>query len=79
MHLSGIMHVQANLLNGVCNVRLGEGQILESTHKTAVGSRISNRNTGISRNFGTGVDRCGTLFAIAHAVSSKNVQGVLTL
>jgi len=70
MHLSMIMHVQANLLNGVCNVRLGEGQ---------VGSRISNRNTGISRNFGTGVDRCGTLFAIAHAVSSKNVQGVLAL
>jgi hypothetical protein len=29
MDYPGIMHVQANLLNGVCNVRPGEGQILK--------------------------------------------------
>ena len=74
MFFPGIMHVQANLLNGICNVRPGECQILEGAHKAAVGSRVSHRGTGISRNLSTSVNRCGTWFAVAHAMASKYVQ-----
>jgi len=75
----GIMNVEADLLDGVCNVRPGEGQVLKSSHKAAVGCRIINRRADISRHFGTSVDRGRAWFTVAHAMSSENVQSVLTL
>jgi hypothetical protein len=61
------------LLNGVGNVRPHKSQVLESSHKAAVGCRIINRGAGISRNFGTSVNRGRAWIAFAHVVSSKNV------
>ena len=73
------MHVQADLLNSVRDVGSGESEVLESTHKVAICCRIINRGAGISRNFGTSVNRSGTRLAVGHAMASKNVQSVLTL
>jgi len=85
MNFPGIMHVKADLLDSICNVRSGECQVsdecqvLKSTGKAAVCSGVSNGRTGISRNFGTCIDRSGTRLAVAHPVASKNVQNVLSL
>jgi len=73
------MHVKANLLNCVGDVRPGECEVLKSTYKAAVSGRISHRGSIISSNLGTSVNRCCTWFAITHAMASKNVQGVLPL
>jgi hypothetical protein len=44
-----IMHVQADLLNGVGDVRPGDGQILQAASEIAILRRIGDRRTGISR------------------------------
>jgi hypothetical protein len=89
-----IMHVKADLLHGVGDVRPCESQVLEGAHKAAVGcgisnSRtahkaavgcgISNSRTNISRDFGTSVDWGGARIAGAHAVALQDVQSILTL
>jgi len=79
VNFPGIMHVKADLLDNIRNVGSSKCQVLECTCKAAVGSGISNRKTGICRNFGTGVDRSGARLAVAHPMASKNVQDVLTL
>jgi hypothetical protein len=79
VNFPGIMHVQADLLDSIGDVRPGECEILESTSKTAISSRVFNRWTSISRHFGTSVDRGGARFAVAHAMASKYVQCVLSL
>jgi hypothetical protein len=71
MNFPRIMHVKADLLDGVHNGRPSECQVLKSTCETAVGCGISNRRTGICRNFGTRVDRSGTRLAVAHPMASK--------
>jgi hypothetical protein len=40
VRLSGIMHVKTDLLNGVGDVRPGEGEVLKGTSKTPVSSGI---------------------------------------
>jgi len=73
------MHVKANLLDGICNVGAGERQVLESTCKTAVGCGIIHRRASICRYLGTSVDGGRAGIAAAHAMSIKDVQGVLAL
>jgi hypothetical protein len=79
MNLPRIVHVKANLLDGICNVGPGECQVLKSTHEAAVIGGISNRGTISCRYFGAGVNRSGAWFAISHAMASQNVQRILTL
>jgi hypothetical protein len=40
MGLTGVVHVEAHLLDRVGNVRPGEGEVLESPSQVAVGSRV---------------------------------------
>jgi hypothetical protein len=40
VRLPGIMHVKTNLLNCICDVRPGEGEVLKGTSKTPVCSGI---------------------------------------
>jgi hypothetical protein len=42
MGLTGVVHVEAHLLNRIGNVRLGEGEILESPNQAAVSSRLTD-------------------------------------
>ena len=42
VRLPRIMHVKTDLLNGIGEIRPGEGQVLQGTGKALVGSRISH-------------------------------------
>jgi hypothetical protein len=79
MNLTGIMHMEENLLDSVCDVRLCESQILESSHKAAVCCRISYCRAGINRCFGTCINWSEARVAATHAMSIKNVQNMLPL
>jgi hypothetical protein len=79
MSLPGIMHMEADLLNSICNIRPGEGEVLKGTGKAAVGGGIKNWRTSISGYFGASIGRGKAGFAVAHAVSVEDVQSVLTL
>ena len=59
VRLPGIMHVKTDLLNGIGEIRPGEGQVLQGTGKTPVGSRISHGITQISRQLRLSIDRRG--------------------
>lgn len=79
VNLPRIVHVKANLLDSIGNVRTGEGQVLKSSHKAAVVSGVNNSRTIISRNLGAGVNRGGAWFAVTHAMASQDVQSILAL
>src|SRR6185295_6289345 len=73
------MHVETDLLNSVGEVRPGEGEVLQSTGQTPVGSRISHRITQISRQLRLSVDWSGAGLAISHPSPFQNIEGVLSL
>ena len=45
MRLPRVMHMEADPLNRIGDVRPGEGEVLLGTSKTPVGDRISNEGT----------------------------------
>ena len=71
VRLPGIMHVKTDLLNGIGEIRSGEGQVLQSASQTPVGSRISHRITQISRQLRLSVDRSGAGLAISIPTRSR--------
>ena len=79
MSLPRIVHVQADLLDCIGDVGAGEGEVLKSTRKAAVCSGIVHRGAGVSGDLGTCVNWGGAGLAAAHAMSIKDIQGVLSL
>src|SRR6185312_13482863 len=73
------MHMETELLNSVGEVRPGEGEVLQGTGQTPVGSRISHRSTQITRQLRLSVDRSGAGLAISHPSPLQNVECVLPL
>ena len=73
------MHVKADLLNCICNVRAGEGEILKSTCDTPEVSGVCDWWTIISSKFGTRVDGSAAWLALGHGGAVQNVQSVLPL
>ena len=73
------MHMKTDLLNGICDVRPGEGEVLKSPSKAPVGSRVGNRIAHGSRNLALSVDRSGTRLATTHPCSVQNIQSILSL
>src|SRR6185437_6819748 len=73
------MHMKADLLNSICEVRPGESEILQGASKTPVGSRISHRITHISRQLHLSVDRSGAGLAISHPSPLQNIKCILPL
>ena len=49
--------MKADLLNSICEIRPVESEVLQSTSKTSVGSRISDRGAHIRRQLRLSVDR----------------------
>ena len=49
--------MKADLLNGICEVRPGESEVLQDSSKTPVGSRIGHEITHSSRQLRLSVDR----------------------
>jgi hypothetical protein len=52
MGLTGIMHVEAHLLDRVGDVKPGESEVLESPGQAAVGSRVADRGPHVGRDLG---------------------------
>src|SRR6185312_13342046 len=79
VRLPGIMHVKTDQLNGIGEIRLGEGEVLQGTGEAPVGSRISHGITQISRQLCLSIDRSGAWFAISHLSPLQNVECILPL
>jgi hypothetical protein len=74
-----IMHVEADLLNGVGNVGAGERQVLEGPDEAPEVSQISNMRLGLDRDLGLRVHWHQNQLAVHHASSLKNIESKLTL
>src|SRR6185503_17007560 len=73
------MYMKTDLLNSVGEVRPGEGEVLQSTSKASVGSRISHGITHISRQLCLSVDWSGAELAISHASLLQDIESILSL
>jgi hypothetical protein len=71
--------MKSDLLNGICEVRPGENEVLQGTGKIPVGSRISHGITQISRQLRLSVDRSGAWLAISHLSPLQNIKSILPL
>ena len=71
--------METDLLNSICEVRPGEGKVLQGPSKTPVGSRISHGSTQISRQLRLSVDMSGAGLAISHPSPLQNIECVLPL
>ena len=78
VRLPGIMHVKTDLLNGIGEIRPGEGEILQGTGEAPVASRIGHGITQISRQLRLSIDRSGAWLAISHPSPLQNIKCVLT-
>jgi hypothetical protein len=79
MGLTGVMHVEAHLLDRIDNVGPGEGEVLESLSHAAVGSRVANGGPHVGGDLGLSVDCHGAGLAVAHASTLKDVPSILAL
>jgi hypothetical protein len=79
MGLTGVVHVEAQLLDCVWNVRLGKGEVLESFGQATVGSRVADGGAHVEGDLGLSVDRHGAGIAVVHASTLKDVLSVLAL
>ena len=73
------MHEQADLLNGVGDVRPSEGKVLKCTSKTPVMCGVREEIAVGGGEFGASVNGCGNGFTIEHLSAVKNLQSVLLL
>jgi hypothetical protein len=64
MGLIWIMHVEADLLDGVGDVGVGEHQVLEGPSEAPEVSQISNRRLGLSGGLILCVHRCQNWLAV---------------
>jgi len=71
--------VKTDLLNSIGEVRPGEGEVLQDTGKTPVGSRISHWITHISRQLRLSVDWSGAGLAISHPSPLQDIESILPL
>ena len=73
------MHKEAHLLDGVCQVRMSQREVLECASKAPVHGRISNRGTSGGRKLGMSVNRCRRRVTLSHAGTLKELNDVLSL
>jgi hypothetical protein len=73
------MHVEADLLDNVCDVRVGERHMLEGPSEAPEVSQISNRRPGFGGDLDMRVHRHRNRLVVHYASSLKNVESKLTL
>jgi hypothetical protein len=73
------MHVEADLLHGVLQLRESERQVLQGTNNGAIVGCIRSRRSIGSGELGFRVDRSGRGGAIKHPNVLKNIASVLVL
>jgi hypothetical protein len=79
MGLTGVMHVEAHLLDHVGNVGPSEGEVLKSPSQAAVGSRVTDGGPNIRGDHVLNVDQRGAGLTVAHGNTLKDVPSILTL
>jgi hypothetical protein len=79
VRLTWIMHVEADLLDDIGEVRAGERQVLEGSGEAPEVSQISSRRLGLNGNLGMCVHRRRNWLAVHHASVLKNIESKRTL
>jgi hypothetical protein len=79
VRLLGIMHMEADLLDGIGDVEAGERQVLEGSSEAPELSQISNTRPVTSRDLGLRVHGRRDRLAVHHASVLKDVERELTL
>jgi hypothetical protein len=79
VRLPRIMHMKANLLDGIGDVGAGERQVLEGPGETPELSQISNRRPGSGGDLGLPVHGHQDQLVVHHASALKDVESKLTL
>jgi hypothetical protein len=77
--LLGIMHVKADLLDGIGDVRAGGRQVLEGHSEAPKVSRISNMRPELGGDLSLCVQRRQNRLAAHHASSLKNIERTLMM
>jgi hypothetical protein len=71
--------MKTDLLNGIREVRPGEGEVLQRTSQTPEGSRIRHRVAHIGRQLGLSINRSSTGLAICHPSPLEDIKSILAL
>jgi hypothetical protein len=75
----GIMHVKADLLDGIGDVGAGERQVLEGPDEAPVLSRISNKRPRLGGDLDLCVHGRQNRLAVHHSSMLKDIKSILTL
>jgi hypothetical protein len=73
------MHVEADLLDDICDVGAGECQVLKGPSEAPEVNRINNRRPRLNGDLGMRVHRRQNWLAIHHISSLKNIESKLML
>jgi hypothetical protein len=73
------VHVEADLLDDVGDVKVGEYQVLEGTSEAPELSRINNRRLRLDRDFDMRVHGCQNWLAVCQASALKDVKSILAM
>jgi hypothetical protein len=79
VRLLGIMHMEADLMDGVGDVGAGERQVLEGPGRAPKLSRISNRRHGSGGDLGLRVHGRRDRFTVHHTSTLKDIDSELVL
>jgi hypothetical protein len=79
MGLTGVVHVEAYLLNHVGDARPSEDEVLESLDHAVVDSQVDDMGTHVGGDLGLSVDRCSVGLADTHATVLNDIPSVLAL
>jgi hypothetical protein len=79
VRLPGIMHMKANLLDGVGDIGASERQVLEGSGEAHELNRISNMRDRSGRDLGLRVHGCRDRLVVHHAGVLKDVESELRL
>lgn len=71
--------MKAHILDVVCDVGPGEGEVLEGFEKALVGHHVAYRDTGIVGDLRLGVNKRGARLAVEHASPLQDFEYVLPL
>jgi hypothetical protein len=75
--LPGVMHMEADLLDGIGDIGVGERQVLEDISETPKLSRINNRRPRLDRDLDLCIHGCQNYLVVHYAGALKDVKRVL--
>ena len=79
MGLARIMHEEAHLLNRICQIWSGQGEVLKGPSKASVLRAVLELGAVLCRELGMSVNRSRCRVTLSHASTLKKIQGVLSL